>query len=190
MTEKKSLLLAMPAGAWLCLGLGFVVGAFVWLASAAGGAVPRVDRSRSSAVGDGQSRPSRIVTTMSDPATTDVIDFGQITPGGSARTSFRLENQSNSAVEVAKIRTSCDCLSVDLSDRLVRPRQAVTAQATIDLSDEPEFSGGLRPEAEFLDATGQPFFVRSFRATVGRSPTAAGTIDGDAAKRRYGVSRR
>lgn len=128
--------------------------------------------------------PSR--PALRDPSQSSVIDFGQIAAGGRAKASFQLENDSMSALEVAKIRTSCNCLRVELDECAIGPHGAVTAHGTIDLSDEPEFSGGLCPEAEFLDASGRSLFSRSFRATVGRSPTAAGTIGGDAATRPRG----
>lgn len=113
-----------------------------------------------------------------------VIDFGQIAAGGRAMASFQLENNSTSSLEIAKVRISCSCLRIELDECAIGPHGAVTVHGAIDLSDEPEFSGGLCPEVEFLDASGRPLFSRSFRATVGRSPTAAGTIGGDAATRR------
>jgi hypothetical protein len=61
---------------------------------------------------------------------------------------FSLHNPRTTAVEVAEVRTSCDCFRVDLPTDIIEPGQKVQATARIDLSDDPKFAGRL-----VLDAT-------------------------------------
>lgn len=124
--------------------------------------------------GDGQSSlsPTVITTSAATPANAPP-SFGRIVAGDRAQRDFVLSNDSEAAIQIATVRTSCECLRVDLTNRTVRPHEAVTAQATIDLSDEPDFSGGFCPEVEFLDGSGQVLFVREFRANVVPEPTSS-----------------
>jgi hypothetical protein len=52
-------------------------------------------------------------------------------------------------VEVAEVRTSCDCFHVILQPRVVGPGERVEATAIVDLAHDPQFTGHLG-----LDATG------------------------------------
>jgi hypothetical protein len=77
-----------------------------------------------------------------------------------------LVNDADAAIDIVRVRTSCDCVTVDLAARHVESHETVAAVARIDLSADPGFTGGLCPEAEFIGANGKPLFLRTLRASV------------------------
>lgn len=85
------------------------------------------------------------------------IDFGNLVAGGKAQKQVRLQPSFEPLARVARVATSCPCLSVTLLEPSIPtsgdPASGmIDALFSIDLSTEPGFSGGLAPEARFLDA--------------------------------------
>ena len=54
-----------------------------------------------------------------------------------------LHNESESAIELGPVETSCDCLEVILSERRVESGRAVTGTIAIDFRKNPTYTGGL-----------------------------------------------
>lgn len=94
------------------------------------------------------------------------VDLGTISAGGEAKARLRLTNSSDSWIEIADVQTSCDCLSVELAERRIPPHHGVEANARLDLSGEPEFTGGLCPEIRLFDAAGREAFCYTVNANV------------------------
>jgi hypothetical protein len=68
---------------------------------------------------------------------------------GQGKATFWLQNPGDVPVDIAEVRTSCDCFRVILLTPVVGPGERVEATAMVDLAHDPEFSGRLG-----LDATG------------------------------------
>ncbi len=68
--------------------------------------------------------------------------MGEVAQGGRKQAAFTLTNSGTETVELTRIETSCGCLSVDVPLR-VAPGQKVAGQVTLDLRDEPQFTGDL-----------------------------------------------
>lgn len=69
-------------------------------------------------------------------------------------------------IEVDRVETSCPCLTVELRERCAAPNEFVQAIIRVDLSEDPEFTGGLGPEFEFFDAQNTRLLAASVRANV------------------------
>jgi hypothetical protein len=78
------------------------------------------------------------------------LDFGALPRAGRREVTFWLRNPGQEAVEVGAVQTSCDCFQVALQKAHVAPGEGVLATATIDLSQDPRFTGRLRLEASGL----------------------------------------
>jgi hypothetical protein len=92
-------------------------------------------------------------TTPSEPATLLVcrdanLDFGTIEPGGLREATVWLQNPGTDPVEIAEIRTSCDCFEVVLDRTIVPEGDQVKAAVKVDFGDDPSYRGKLRLEAE------------------------------------------
>jgi hypothetical protein len=114
-------------------------------------------------------RPVLLVGANSD--TPSVIDVGTIAAGGSAESELTLTNSTDVPISIARVRTSCECVSVVPSASRIESHKTQKVVAHIDLSDEPDFTGGLGPDIEFLDAAQQTRFRFTLRAAV-RPPVA------------------
>lgn len=87
------------------------------------------------------------------------IKLASMPVAGVAESWLRLSNRACGWVEIARITTSCPCLSVRLAERKIAPRQSVDVIVQIDLSSEPEFEGGLCPEVRFFGPDGEELFA-------------------------------
>jgi hypothetical protein len=54
------------------------------------------------------------------------FDFGVLDRGGRAEKTFAMHNPGPSAVTVAEVTTSCECLRVELADRVIRPGESTS----------------------------------------------------------------
>jgi hypothetical protein len=86
------------------------------------------------------------------------INLGIVRQAGREQETFELENPGTEPVEVVTFSTSCECLEIDLSRRLIGPGEKVLAQTTLDLGKEPQFLGNLGIEAKGLASDGQTAF--------------------------------
>ena len=80
---------------------------------------------------------------------------------------FVVSNPGPVAVTLGTFRTSCDCLRVELDATRVEPGAEVGGRAVIDLSHEPDFSGGLSLDVEASAAEdGRPVFALKLSVEV------------------------
>jgi hypothetical protein len=68
-------------------------------------------------------------------------------------------------MELAYIHTSCPCLKIAMP-KVVGPQSKVRAQAILDLTDEPDFTGDLRIEATGLTVKREVFFASEVHLRV------------------------
>lgn len=92
-------------------------------------------------------------------ATPSRIDMGEVAPAGRKQATFTLTNAGTRTIELARIETSCDCLSVEMPSR-VAPAEQIVCRAKLDLREEPDFTGDMAIEIRGRTSAGeQAFFV-------------------------------
>jgi hypothetical protein len=92
-------------------------------------------------------------------ATLSRIDMGEVAPAGRKEATFTLTNAGMRTIELARIETSCDCLSVEVPSR-VAPAEQVVCRAKLDLSEELNFTGEMAIEIRGWTSAGElAFFV-------------------------------
>jgi hypothetical protein len=94
-------------------------------------------------------------------------NLGRVAPGSQTSRTFWLTNRSVIPVEVAEVTSSCDCLRVELPDRLVAPGQQVAGRIELDLRKEPHFVGNLGISVEGRGKKGETVFAMTVHVTVG-----------------------
>jgi hypothetical protein len=99
------------------------------------------------------------------------IDLGELPQGGSGRGGFSLANRVDRTIEVARIETSCECLSVGPARSDVGPGESVWVEILMDLAKEPDFSGYLSIHVEGYDESGTCVFRTEVRCAVGNRTT-------------------
>lgn len=99
------------------------------------------------------------------------MNMGEVAQGGCKVEPFKLRNPGKQTVELARIETSCDCLTVDVPSRVLSGEQ-VECRAKLDLSHEPKFMSDLMIEIRGWTSAGEAAFlvVAAVRvpATAGR----------------------
>jgi hypothetical protein len=86
------------------------------------------------------------------------INMGTVAQGGRKQATFTLTNPGNRTIDLAKIDTSCPCLTVDVPLR-IPPSDKVEGRAKLDLSDEPNFTGEVAIEIKGWTSGGEPAFL-------------------------------
>jgi hypothetical protein len=84
-----------------------------------------------------------------------VVDFGIIQKGQIAETRVRIVNPTTKTIYVRQADSSCPCLSISEPIDCIGPRQEVAATIRLDMSHEPEFSGGLLMSLCLVDIESQ-----------------------------------
>jgi len=105
------------------------------------------------------------------------VDLGTVVAGGRAAARLRFTNGCDSWIEISRVPTSCPCLTVELANVRIAPHGTMHATARIDLSDDPEFVGGLCPEFQCFDAFGKERFVGSVAVQVVAEPGHSRNVD-------------
>jgi hypothetical protein len=100
-------------------------------------------------------------------ATESPLHLGEVPAGGRKQREFWLTNRTGSPVEVAKIESGCDCLTIDLPDRVVSPAQKVAGRLLLDLRQEPRFRGRLGIDVKGKDKSAQVVFALVVNVSVG-----------------------
>jgi hypothetical protein len=96
-----------------------------------------------------------------------LLNLGEVPAGGRKQCDFWLTNQTDSPVVVAKIETSCDCLTIDLPERVVSPAQKVVGHALLDFQHEPRFTGRLSIEVKGKGKAENVVFAMVVKVSVG-----------------------
>ena len=100
-----------------------------------------------------QSRRSAEATTATN-LTARTIRLEPVVQGGRATGGTTLRNDRKGPLDVAEIRTSCECLSVSLPKRVFAPGEDIQLKLRFDFQDEPEFVGGLCADVQAFDSRG------------------------------------
>ncbi len=77
-----------------------------------------------------------------------VINIGEISSGATVERIITLLNTSNNLISLDKPTSSCECLSISLSNYTVPSRSFVTCRLKIDTTKESSFKGALLLTAE------------------------------------------
>jgi hypothetical protein len=94
------------------------------------------------------------------------IEFGTMVAGGKAQKQFRLQPRFEPLARIARVTTSCPCVTVTFSEPSIPTSRAIDALFTIDLSTEPGFSGGLSPEVRVFDAADRELLCIEVKVNV------------------------
>jgi hypothetical protein len=86
------------------------------------------------------------------------IDMGKVPALARRKVTFSLANMGNTPAAVAKVESSCHCLTIDLDRCVIAPGEQILAHANLDLSREPSFAGNLGIDVRGLTSTGQVLF--------------------------------
>jgi hypothetical protein len=95
------------------------------------------------------------------------LNRGEVPAGGRKQCDFWLTNQTASPVEVAKIETSCDCVTIDLPKQNSAPGQNVAGRALLDFRHEPRFTGRLKIEVKGKRKSREVVFALVLKVSVG-----------------------
>ena len=79
------------------------------------------------------------------------LDLGVIVQGKSAALGCWVTNNGKNPVQVSKIESSCDCLTVTLSKQQIAPGEKILVTASYDGAKEAEFVGSLQIEVNLFD---------------------------------------
>jgi hypothetical protein len=82
------------------------------------------------------------------------VDLGVVTQGQSAALKTWIKNQSDHAVQVSRIESSCECLDVRLSPMTIEPGKRALVRCHYDGAREPDFVGSLHIEVQLTDDKG------------------------------------
>jgi Protein of unknown function (DUF1573) len=106
-------------------------------------------------------KPQGVIDVLESP-----LNLGEVPVGGQKQGKFSLTNRSAAPVEVAEIETSCDCLTIDLANRVLSPGQRVVGRALLDLHKEPGFTGKLSIDVTGKGQSGQGVFTLAVKVAV------------------------
>jgi hypothetical protein len=77
-----------------------------------------------------------------------------------------LKNDSNSAVVIRQLKTSCACVDVLHAARELRPGDRIPVLLVLDTSEEPDFEGGLAVKVSLLQEGGKETQIGTVAAEV------------------------
>ena len=79
------------------------------------------------------------------------IDLGVVVQGGAVELRKWIRNDTDSAIQIADAKSSCECLSVHFSQKQVDAKGKVLVHLHYDGAKEPHFTGALLIEVEIMD---------------------------------------
>jgi hypothetical protein len=86
----------------------------------------------------------------------DTMDFGEVKQGCRAENAVTITNNSDSEFAVDRVESSCDCLTLLVPTKPLKPGEQATVKFVLDMSREPEFVGGLRLTVTITDNANRP----------------------------------
>jgi hypothetical protein len=95
-----------------------------------------------------------------------VVDFGNVLQASQNETTVWLTNATSEPIEVAELRTSCPCLDIDFSPRMIAPGERRAASVLLDLNRELRFAGDVEIQVQGIAATRRIAFALVVRANV------------------------
>lgn len=94
------------------------------------------------------------------------LNLGQVATGSQKSRAIWLTNRSAVPVEVAEVTSSCDCLKVELPERILAPGQKVEGRIELDLRKEAQFLGNLSIGVKGSGKKGEFVFAMEVRVAV------------------------
>ena len=79
------------------------------------------------------------------------VDLGVVVQGNSVELRKWIRNDTESAIQIAEAKSSCECLTVKFSQKQVDAKGKVLVHLHYDGAKEPHFTGSLLIEVEILD---------------------------------------
>ncbi len=79
------------------------------------------------------------------------IDLGVVVQGNSVELRKWIRNDTDSAIQIAEAKSSCECLSVQFSQKQIDAKGKVLVHLHYDGAKEPHFTGSLLIEVEIMD---------------------------------------
>jgi len=95
-----------------------------------------------------------------------VIELGEVPQAGRKEAIVTMTNSSDAYVEIAKLKSSCDCLTLEFPNRRLEPGETVTCRGLLDMTKEPQFKGRLGIECEGRTASGELAFAMRLDVTI------------------------
>jgi hypothetical protein len=102
---------------------------------------------------DGNEHGATMAT--SDQPAVATLDFGTIAPGSRVEREFRLKNDSSNEWPIARVGTSCECVTATAISNVVAPGSYFTLLVTADFSDDASYQGNLCVRAKLQDESSQ-----------------------------------
>ena len=94
------------------------------------------------------------------------VDLGEVTQAQSRQLSLSVTSQRDYPIQISKIESTCPCLSLDCTPRLVPPFGDVEISGIFDLSREPLFTGKLRIYITITNVTNDALLTIQVSVTV------------------------
>jgi hypothetical protein len=95
-----------------------------------------------------------------------IVDLGNVPQASQNETTVWLTNVTSEPIEVADIRTSCPCLEIDFSPRMLAPGERRAARVLLDLNGEHPFAGDIEIQIQGIAVSRQMAFALVVRADV------------------------
>src|SRR5262245_49563263 len=97
-----------------------------------------------------------------------IVKWGAVTEGQKRKVTCTVRNDTDTAIVVDRIRTSCDCLKARLSRHDLPPRSIAELSIELDLAKEPRIAGAFRMTVEGQDPKAELLFelIVEFRVSV------------------------
>lgn len=89
-------------------------------------------------------------------ATPARVDLGSVRPLSRHEVAAKIANPTQAAI--ARLDSSCECLSLELPRRRWEPGETVSAKLIVDLAKDPDFKGNARLTVSALDVGGKELF--------------------------------
>lgn len=95
-----------------------------------------------------------------------IFQFGTLAKGATAVRELMIVNRTGGPWDIRQIGASCDCVRLSAVPTVVPADDSFFTEVRLDLTEDPEFVGGLAPELVARDANGIELFVIVIRAKI------------------------
>jgi hypothetical protein len=95
-----------------------------------------------------------------------LVDFGSLTQGGAASVPIHINNNTDETFAIEEMSSSCVCLWLQPSSRVVLPGERMSGELWLNLAHEPEFLGNLLMTLKLDDPSGHRSLTIQAKARV------------------------
>jgi hypothetical protein len=110
-------------------------------------------------------RPFGPVSVSPSPVTLGVLE-----PGQSSKATLNIKNETDAAIAVSRIETSCPCIRITPCPVQLEPQQAILTTVRFDPTEEPSFRGRLSVEYIGRAANDEVIFRGRVQVSVVETP--------------------